>query len=452
MNPDSESEDALTEIDGHGSPDTELDTRLSTGNEAAADPASAAEQLGPGSTIKERFELESSLGSGGMGSVFRARDLRKVEAGDKNPWVALKVITGSFASDPRAFVALHREAEKSQTLAHPNIITVYDFDREGDLFFMTMESLEGETLASYIRREDRALADCINIIGEIANGIAYAHKRNIVHSDLKPQNIFITTTGEVKILDFGIARAFSDLQDSPADDEIRGLTPAYASCEMIAGESPHPADDVYAIGLIAYEVISGAHPFERLQASQAKAQSLVPGKLKTLKGYQWHAIADALTFDRVRRPADASEFYKRFTGSGRRVRMLSAALALSFATLAGFLLFYEPDSGPELPFEELAPDVRQEVLTNLAEGKQALQFADYNGAIFYLDQAYTLHPRNEQVMEQLDLLVAAIAAQLQGMPAAGSGNTGYEQVSELLKYPSLQQNMELVKLKKSLEP
>ncbi|HCS27618.1 MAG TPA: serine/threonine protein kinase, partial [Spongiibacteraceae bacterium] len=169
---------------------TEIDdeqTRVSDTPPDQADPALDA--LVPGYLLKDRFKLGDKLGQGGMGAVFRATDQRKVETGHPDPSVAIKVITGDFAHDARAFVALQRETDKSQTLAHPNIITVYDFDRDNSIFFMTMESLTGSTLDDYIQLENKDKSEVLGYIHDLANAIAYAHKRNIVHSDLKPANI-----------------------------------------------------------------------------------------------------------------------------------------------------------------------------------------------------------------------------------------------------------------------
>ena len=110
-----------------------------------------AHDLRIGSVINDRFVIEGILGRGGMGVVYRARDLRKEETGDRDPFVALKVLSDEFRRDPRMVVALQRESRKAQTLAHPNIATVYDFDRDGDIVYLTMEELDGQPLKDVIR-------------------------------------------------------------------------------------------------------------------------------------------------------------------------------------------------------------------------------------------------------------------------------------------------------------
>ncbi len=409
--------------------------------------------LTPGYMLKDRFKLGVKLGQGGMGAVFRATDQRKVETGHHDPSVAIKVITGDFARDSRAFIALQRETDKSQTLAHPNIITVYDFDRHDSIFFMTMESLTGTTLDGYIENNAGAKPEVIAYINDLANAIAYAHKRNIVHSDLKPANIFITNDNTLKVLDFGIARAYSSIEGQPAKadpDEISGLTPTYASYEMFEQQPTHPADDVYALGLIAYEMLTGKHPFDRKSAPRAWSQKLKPQRIKGIPAYQWQAIAKALEFKREDRWEDAEQFRRKFTGAGRRVRQLSAALLVAVLSFSTYIVFFQPEAGPDIPFEELPVATQEKVLNNLNEGRQALSFGDINGALFYLDKAYELHPRNPDVVETLDELVERMLANMSKTPTPEEADLYRFQLNELLKYSALSQNPKLLEKQKAL--
>lgn len=447
-------DDAATEV-ASGSDATVLHGRPA---ESKRDPLAGIQT---GTVLKERFRLGEKLGAGAMGAVFRAVDQRRVETRHHNPHVAIKLIAGEFSRDARAFIALQREADKSQTLAHPNIITVYDFDRDGDLFFMTMESLVGATLDSHIAEAGRSAGpgravkqqrrQTIAYIGDIANAIAYAHQRNIVHSDLKPQNVFITDEGTLKVLDFGIARAFSELGDAPDDPgEIAGLTPPYASCEMLQGEDPHPADDVYAIGLIAYEMLTGEHPFQRARATEARAQGLKPKRIRGLPAYQWAAIAKALAFERGQRWKNADAFRRKFSGTGRRVRQLSAALLVAISAFGAYTVFYQPAAGPEIPFEQLPVAAQQDFNQYLAEGQTAMQFGDINGALFYLDKAYLVHPRNPRVMAEINGLLNKIFAQMAQQTDPEARARHLAQVTELQKYESLNQNARLVEKRQAL--
>ena len=153
--------------------------------------ANKNENLHPGTTLKKRFVLLERLGQGGMGIVFKAKDLLKVEAKDKNPYVAIKVLTDAFKKYSGSFIALQREASKAQRLAHPNIATVYDFDRDGDMVFMTMEFLQGKPLNHLIKelpQKPIKTEHALHIIEQLCHGLSFAHEKRLIHSDFKPAN------------------------------------------------------------------------------------------------------------------------------------------------------------------------------------------------------------------------------------------------------------------------
>jgi len=208
-----------------------------------------------GSVVRDRFELVAELGAGGMGTVYRALDRRKQEAEDESPYVAIKLLGEDFKQHPRAFVTLQRETKKTQALAHPNIVTVYDFDRDGDVIYMTMEELKGKTLEDILAEQAGIPIDKeqgLSIIRGIAQGLIFAHSKGIIHSDLKPGNIFVTDENQVKILDFGIARVVDESSYSDRYDvsELSALTPRYASIDMLEHKPPDPRDDLFALGII----------------------------------------------------------------------------------------------------------------------------------------------------------------------------------------------------------
>lgn len=315
--------------------------------------------LGPGSVIKQRFVLEELIGQGGMGSVYRARDLRKEEAEDSDPFVALKLLSEEFRRHPDALVSLQREAKKAQTLAHPNIVTVYDFDRDGDQVYMTMEFLRGDPLDRLISGRGRmglAPKEAFRIVDRMARGLAYAHQEGFVHADFKPGNVFLTTDGHVRILDFGIARAAKVAGEGRGDDtrfdpaSLGAITPSYASAEMLAGEAAEPADDVYALACVAYELLSGRHPFRdeagrKLPADEAARRGLRPEPIRGLPRRWSRAIQRGLAFQRSRRFPDAGRFIdaiKRPEKVRRRLTVAVAALALA-AVVSWWVTIRESD-------------------------------------------------------------------------------------------------------------
>ncbi|WP_051311414.1 bifunctional serine/threonine-protein kinase/formylglycine-generating enzyme family protein [Zooshikella ganghwensis] len=288
---------------------------------------SSGQRVGIGSVLKARFELVEVLGSGGMGVVYKAIDRRKIEASDRNPYVAVKVLNEEFRQHPESLIALQREARKAQTLAHPNIVTVFDFDREDDVVFMTMELLQGKALDQLLREDypdGLPLATALSIIRGIANGLTYAHNKNIIHSDFKPSNVFILEDGTAKVFDFGIARAAKTKTQEEGDKtlfdagELGALTPAYASLEMLLGKEPDIRDDIYAFGCVVNECLTGKHPFNKLSALKAQEKKLQPKRAKILKNAQWKALSAALSFRKENRPASVQQFIDVFLGSNKR--------------------------------------------------------------------------------------------------------------------------------------
>ncbi len=310
-------------------PTTGTSWRTSTGLKASG----GADNLGPGSVLKERFELMDVLGEGGMGKVYKARDLLKVEAKDKNPYIAVKTLTGDFKQHPESFIALQRESSKAQRLAHPNIATVYDFDRDGGMVYMTMELMEGDELAKYIKHLPAGglpVAEAMNIIKQLCDGLAYAHSKQLVHSDFKPGNAFLTKDGTVKLLDFGIARASKTRKDTVGETtvfdpgQLGALTPAYATVEMFEGMDPDPRDDIYALAAVSYELLTGKHPFNKLSAPKVLEKGLKPASVAKLTSRQNRALMKALALRREERTLSVEEFWENIRPRKSRVKQYTA--------------------------------------------------------------------------------------------------------------------------------
>ncbi|GJH36552.1 protein kinase [Paraburkholderia hospita] len=317
---------------------------------------------GTGDTLNNRFVLEECLGVGGMGTVYKALDLRKLEASDRKPYLAIKVLNTQFRGNPKSLIALQREARKAQVLAHRNIVTVYDFDRDGAIVYLTMEYLSGKPLSQILRTQDfkgMPVQSALPIVRGMSSALAYAHERGFVHCDFKPANVFLTDTGEVKVIDFGIARVFQrpeEESDATVFDpgSLGALTPAYASPEMLEHLEPDPRDDIYALGCITYELLTGRHPFDRQSATQARASNRQPQRPENLSNRQWRALRATLAFDRKSRTPTVSRFVEEFgaqerpsasKSSGRSVDrtgmlMKSGVAGLALACAAGGALYF----------------------------------------------------------------------------------------------------------------
>ncbi|MEP0203720.1 MAG: serine/threonine-protein kinase [Halioglobus sp.] len=367
--------------------------------------------------IKDRFVLEERLGRGGQGQIYKARDLRKEEAKDDNPYLAIKFLGEDFSRHPMALISLQREAKKSQQLAHPNILTVYDFDRDGDRVYMTMELLDGAPLSKWKSLEfAEDLKPTISaLIEQMADGLAYAHQHGVVHSDFKPDNVFVTNEGRVKVLDFGIARIVDSATQSDSFDagDLGALTLRYASLEMLeGGHDPQPSDDVYALGLVAYQLYTGNHPYDGKTAEEAFKSGLIAEPIKEIKRHQWKAIERAIALKRESRTESAEKFLREYQGTPIRNRVLAVAVLVLAISSAYFGYQSTQTEGPAIPFAEL-PAVEQAEFNNAMDlGEKSAAIQDWDGASRYYLAAYELHPRNadaEAGLEQLAeyLLTAA---------------------------------------------
>jgi hypothetical protein len=203
-----------------------------------------------------------------------------------------------------------------QLLSHPNIVRVYEFDRDGPLAFFTMELLNG-ALLSRVLLSRRPLhlehAQSLAVIRDVGAAIAHAHSRGVVHGDINPQNIFITTRGDLRVLDFGASNRLL-VEPSTPDDEIkpaRFATPGYASCQVLEGRPPDVRDDVFALACVAYRLLCGEHPFSERSAVEARAAGSSARKPEGLTHRQWRVLQEGLHWDREMRPGDAQNWIER---------------------------------------------------------------------------------------------------------------------------------------------
>jgi Tol biopolymer transport system component len=213
------------------------------------------------------YEIVASLGAGGMGEVYRARDTRLGRD------VAIKVLPDSLRADPDAYARFEREARAVAALSHPNIMAIHDFGEHDGTAYAAVELLEGETLREALVPGPLPQRKAVDYARQTARGLGAAHDRGVVHRDLKPENLFVTRDGRVKILDFGLARTATDraagaTDDTPTHTHLTGPgtvlgTVNYMSPEQARGEIAGPASDIFSLGSVLYEMLGGKRAFER---------------------------------------------------------------------------------------------------------------------------------------------------------------------------------------------
>src|SRR2546426_5625744 len=208
--------------------------------------------------LGERYKLQDPIGRGGMATIYRGQDLRVDRV------VAIKVLREVYSNDPKFVTRFQREAKAVSSLQHPNIVQVYDYGQTDGNYFIVMELVEGTDLRRYLRSRGVLAVDrAIIIAHDVALGLGAAHRRGIVHRDVKPQNILVGKDGSIKLTDFGIASVYTAINAERLTTTGMTLgTVQYYAPEQAQGEIVTPAADVYALGIVMYEMLTGRTPFD----------------------------------------------------------------------------------------------------------------------------------------------------------------------------------------------
>jgi len=274
----------------------------------------------PGTIFNERYRIVALLGRGGMGEVYRAEDLKLGNV------VALKFLPASLQNDASALAAFHAEVRNARQVSHPNVCRVYDIGEVSGQHFLTMEYIDGEDLASLLRRIGRLPADkALETAHQICAGLAAAHDCGLLHRDLKPSNIMLDGRGRVRITDFGLALRSADATDR---SEIAG-TPAFMAPEQIAKGEASVRSDIYSLGLVLYELFTGRMPYQAKTAAEWRTAHLessprAPSSVvKDIDTVVESAILRCLQKDPARRPSSVRQVAAAFPGGDP----LAAALA-----------------------------------------------------------------------------------------------------------------------------
>ena len=203
-----------------------------------------------------RYELIEKIGEGGMAIVYKGKDRLL------NRYVAIKILRPEYTKDEEFIESFKRESQASARLSHPNIVGVYDVGKEGNIHFIVMELIEGKVLSEVIKEKGRIeYKEAISIIRQVASALSLAHKNQIIHRDIKPHNILITNTGVAKLADFGIAKAVSAATIVGGNNKIMGSV-HYFSPEQARGSYVDERSDIYSLGIVLYEMLTGKVPFD----------------------------------------------------------------------------------------------------------------------------------------------------------------------------------------------
>jgi eukaryotic-like serine/threonine-protein kinase len=252
--------------------------------------------LPAGTVLSDRYVLEALLGRGSRSTVYRAVDRERSNLPLHTRCVALKILHTHVLAEAGALANLRVEFQCAQTLSHPNIVNVYELEQFGPTTFMTMELLDGQPLSALLeryRRQPLPRPVALAIIRDAGAALVHAHERGVVHGNLQPRHIMITSNGEVRVMNFAAART-SNIEPGPE-------TNPYASCEALEGQIADRRDDLYALACISYELLAGHHPFNRLTAAQARGRALLPRRPALLRRGPWQALRTGLAWRRDNR-------------------------------------------------------------------------------------------------------------------------------------------------------
>jgi hypothetical protein len=288
-------------------------------------PISGSDPIGggrfvPGQIVAERYRVVALAGRGGMGEVYRAEDLRLGQI------VAVKFLPEALSRDAAALARFHSEVRIARQVSHPNVCRMFDIGDADGVAFLTMEYVDGEDLASLVRRIGRLSSDkATEIARQACAGLAAAHDKGVIHRDLKPANLMLDSAGKIRITDFGLAGIAASIQGA----EVRAGTPAYMAPEQLAGQEVTVKSDIYSLGLILYEILTGKRAFEasslpelmrlRDESAPSKPSSIV----RDLDPLLERVILRCLERDPALRPSSALQVAAALPGGDP----LAAALA-----------------------------------------------------------------------------------------------------------------------------
>jgi hypothetical protein len=283
-------------------------------------PTPIAEEPVSGSILCSRYVLEQVIGRGGTSVIFCARD---ISGGNR---VALKLPHAGQRADPRVLTRLRREFRQMQCLSHRGIAQVFDMDCDGELWFMSMELVAGQTANTWMHTPG-ADTDALRIISECCEALEHAHSLGILHGDLKPTNVIVASDGTVKLIDFGSTPS-PESGGAGAFDASAGTTPLYASPQILAGMAAERSDDVFSLACLSYSILSrGRHPFGGRPSFEHGRAKSAPTYAPAIPPALFEVIERGLSAERERRPASVREFHSLLAAADQRRPMHRSGVA-----------------------------------------------------------------------------------------------------------------------------
>ncbi|MBT5231688.1 MAG: serine/threonine protein kinase [Methylococcales bacterium] len=288
-----------------------------------------------GRTLSQRYQLNVLLGKSAYFLVYEARDLQN------NCEVVVKIIRPEVKPDSAMMVALDREVKRVQRLKHQSIVTVDALVEENGLYYLIMPKVAGQSLRVLLLEQHRhgmSFKQVTQLLSQVAVILSHAHSRHVIHSDLRPSNIFVGLNGDVFISDFGLSRTLYQYEYEQKRIGLHNNDPRlqalyYTSCQVLDGVEPVPSDDVYSLSCVAYEMLFGQHPYGKVNAIESRRLNIDVQKDKLFGKEQWRAMMKGLAFERGERFSDAKLLLK---GIGPKsmlvanlVKVLAGALVLA---------------------------------------------------------------------------------------------------------------------------
>lgn len=282
-----------------------------------------------------RYRIERLLGAGGMGVVYRARDLLSEQFGDPDPCMALKILSEEFSESPDASALLYSEFALTRHLRHDNVLRLHTFEVDTDCqrAFITMELMRGLTLDHLLCERPLGLpwTELRDIALPLLDALAYSHARGVLHGDMKPSNVMLSEDG-VRLFDFGLGQAEAGVLPGLAHlsrDRFNAWTPGYAAPELLEGQPLSASADVFGVACVLYELAGGKHPFRRLSSAAARNAQL-DRELRAprhLPRHCWPALRKALAFDAAERTISAAQLRAVMGGGSSLLQRLCRACA-----------------------------------------------------------------------------------------------------------------------------